>query len=84
MFFFYIVRCADDTFYVGHTDNLESRTALNNAGFAAEYTARRRPVTLVYSEAFKTRKDALSRERQVKRWSGKKRERPWPPGISRR
>ena len=30
-----ILRCTDDTFYVGHTDDLESRTALHNAGFVA-------------------------------------------------
>jgi predicted GIY-YIG superfamily endonuclease len=83
VFFFYILRCADDTFYVGHTDDLESRTALHNAGFAADYTARRRPVALIYSEAFATREDALSRERQVKRWSGKKKA-PWPLAISGR
>ena len=72
MFFVYILRCADNTFYVGHTDNLESRTKLHNAGFGADYTALRRPVTLVHSESFKTQTTALARERQLKRWSGKK------------
>ncbi len=35
MFFCYILRCADNTFYVGHTDDLNSRIALHNSGFGA-------------------------------------------------
>ena len=73
MFFCYILRCADETFYVGHTDDLNSRIVLHNSGFGANYTACRRPVVLVHSEIFTTREQALVRERQIKRWSGKKR-----------
>ena len=72
--FVYILRCADNTFYVGHTEDLASREALHNSGAGANYSARRRPVVLVYSEAFATQKAALARERQLKRWSGKKKE----------
>jgi predicted GIY-YIG superfamily endonuclease len=70
--FVYILRCADNTFYVGHTDDLDSRTALHNAGFGATYTAVRRPVILVHSEEFATQASAIARERQLKRWSAKK------------
>ena len=72
MFFFYILRCSDGTYYVGHTDDLVSRVALHNSGFGANYTAARRPVVLVHSEVFTTQAQALSRERQIKQWSGKK------------
>lgn len=74
MTFVYILRCSDETLYVGHTDNLESRQTLHNAGLAANYTAVRRPIVLVYSEAFSTQKAAINRERQLKRWSAKKKE----------
>ena len=50
MFFFYILRCSDDTFYVGHTVNLESRIASHNDGLGSSYTARRLPVALVHYE----------------------------------
>ena len=68
----YILRCADETFYVGHTEDLDSREALHNAGTAADYTASRRPVVLVYSERFDTLEEAVAREKQLKRWSGRK------------
>jgi len=43
---------------------------LYNNGTAAQYTARRRPVKLVYSEALNSLASAISREMQLKRWSG--------------
>jgi predicted GIY-YIG superfamily endonuclease len=72
MSFVYILRCADSTFYVGHTDDVLARVAAHNDGVGANYTAARRPVQLVYSEACSTLAEAVSRERQLKRWSGKK------------
>jgi hypothetical protein len=41
---------------------------------SAGYTATRRPVTLVYSEYFDRIVDAVSAERQIKRWSRGKKE----------
>lgn len=43
MAFIYILRCADGSFYVGHTDDLASREDVHNAGNGAGYTASRRP-----------------------------------------
>ena len=45
--FVYILRCADGTFYVGHTADLQFRVALHNAGIGVAYTARRRPVRVI-------------------------------------
>jgi predicted GIY-YIG superfamily endonuclease len=70
----YILRCVDGSLEVGHTDNLASRLAAHNDGSASDWTARRRPVELVYSETCSTLAEAVSRERQLKRWSGKKKE----------
>jgi len=72
--FVYILRCVDGTLYVGHTDDVLARVAAHNEGLGANYTAARRPVQLVYSEACSTLAEAVSRERQLKRWSGKKKE----------
>ena len=65
----YLLRCSDISFYVGHTDNLELRIASHQQGEASAYTAPRRPISLVWCEAFGTREEALSAERRVKGWS---------------
>lgn len=72
--FTYILRCADDTLYVGHTEDLASREQIHNEGRGAKYTAERRPVRVVYAEEHATAARAIARERQLKRWSGKKKE----------
>lgn len=68
MFFTYILKCADDTLYVGSTNDLEKRLHQhNNAKSGAHYTKIRRPVKLVYSETFETFKESRSREAAIKR-----------------
>jgi predicted GIY-YIG superfamily endonuclease len=74
MAFTYILRCADDTLYVGHTENLASREQTHNDGKGAKYTASRRPVRMVYAEEHSSPGSAIARERQLKRWSHKKKE----------
>ena len=63
----YIVRCADGTLYTGYALDVEQRCAAHNAGRGARYTAGRRPVTVVYSEACETVGEALKREYALKR-----------------
>lgn len=64
----YILRCADGTFYTGWTNDLEKRLQAHNAGKGAKYTRplHRRPVRLVYVEAFPTKEEAMSREYAIK------------------
>ena len=73
-FWIYILRCADGSYYTGHTDDLERRIGQHQSGEIPGYTHDRRPVELVFSETFTDRIDALERERQVKDWSRKKKE----------
>ena len=73
-FWVYILRCADDSYYTGHTDNLEKRLAEHQSGICDGYTSARFPVTLVFSQEFSTRLEALICERQIKGWSRKKKE----------
>jgi putative endonuclease len=72
--FTYIVRCADNTFYVGHTQDLASREKTHNEGKGGNYTARRTPVRMVYAEEHVSIESAVARERQLKRWTRKKKE----------
>jgi len=73
-FYMYILRCADGSFYVGHTDNLEKRIAEHHDGIGCRYTTQNRPLELVFSEAFSTRDEAFEAERKIKSWSRKKKE----------
>ena len=60
--FVYIVRCADGTLYTGYARDPFAREQAHNNGRGAEYTAGRRPVRLVYQEAFRSVRKALARE----------------------
>ena len=68
-FWAYMLRCADGSFYVGHTDDLDGRIAQHQSGALPGYTHNRRPVTLVWSERFPERDQAFGAERQIKGWS---------------
>jgi putative endonuclease len=72
--FTYIVRCADDSLYVGHTDDLALREQVHNDGKGSKHTAARRPVRMLYAEEHASVESAIARERQLKRWSRKKKE----------
>jgi putative endonuclease len=67
--FVYIVRCADGSLYTGYARDPQAREKLHNAGRGAKYTASRRPVTLVFTQRFRTRSAALKREYALKQWS---------------
>lgn len=73
-FFAYMLRCADDSYYVGHTDDLERRIAQHDVGEYPGYTRHRRPVTLVWSQDFSSREEALAAELQIKGWARAKKE----------
>jgi putative endonuclease len=66
--FVYIVECSDKTLYTGVTDDLENRVRKHNAKMGARYTKTRTPVVLRYTEEFRTKGEAISRERQLKGW----------------
>ncbi|MGM0562131.1 MAG: GIY-YIG nuclease family protein [Pseudomonadota bacterium] len=89
--FVYMLRCWDGSYYVGLTRRpLEQRVAEHNAGALGGYTARRRPVELVWCQDFKHMDEAIETERQIKRWRRTKKEaliagdrpvcRPWHGG----
>jgi len=70
MFWVYMLSCADCSFYVGHTDNLETRVGQHQQGIdPACYTFSRRPLQLVFSQPFVTREEALAMERRIKGWN---------------
>jgi tRNA/rRNA methyltransferase len=69
-----MLRCADGSYYVGHTDDLEPRVVAHQCGSIPGYTQNKRPVALVWSQDFASRDEALAAERQIKGWSRVKKE----------
>lgn len=70
----YILRCADGTLYTGYAVDPAQRCAAHNAGRGARYTAGRRPVAVVYTEACASVGEALRREHALKRLSRARKE----------
>ncbi len=69
-YFVYMVRCSDETYYVGITSDLEHRIGQHNFGWDPHsYTHNRRPVTLAYATDFTRVEDAIRFEKQLKGWS---------------
>ncbi len=73
-FYAYMLRCADGSYYIGHTDALERRIAQHQQGEIEGYTQSRRPVELVWSQDLPSRLEALEAERQLKGWTRAKKE----------
>ena len=75
MGFCYILECADGSYYVGSTRNVEIRVAQHNSDHCgAAYTRRRRPVRLVWAAEFPTLADAFAFEKRVQGWRRAKRQ----------
>jgi putative endonuclease len=74
-FIVYLLQCADNTYYVGCTNNLARRLKEHNTSKkGAHYTKIRRPVVLKYHEIFPTLLAARTREAEIKRWKRTKKE----------
>lgn len=72
MYYVYILKCNDGSFYTGVTSNLELRIVQHNSNEFEGYTKSRRPVRLVFHSAFSQIKDAIESEKQIKGWSRSK------------
>ena len=70
----YILKCADGSYYTGHTTNLELRFAEHQGGEIDGWTRHRRPVELVFAQEMPTKHEAFLAERRIKGWSRAKKE----------
>ena len=70
----YLIRCSDDSFYVGSTWDLERRVSEHNLGLGAAYTRRRRPVELVWAGDYERVDEAYAMEKRIQGWSRAKRQ----------
>jgi len=72
--YIYILECSDMTYYTGSTVDLEKRIAEHSKGNGANYTSKRLPIRLVHFEEYPHIAVAFKREKQIQRWSHKKKE----------
>ncbi len=72
--FVYILQCADGSYYVGSTFNLDKRLNEHLEGKGSAYTRTRLPVKMVFTEEFPDVGQAFLREKQIQGWSRAKRE----------
>ena len=73
--YIYILKCSDRSYYTGVTNNLERRLIEHHTGLNPTcYTFYRRPLELVYHQGFISIVKSLEIEKQVKKWSRKKKE----------
>jgi putative endonuclease len=74
--FIYILQCADGSYYTGITRrDPDERASEHQQGLDPHsYTYSRRPVKLVYTEAFDRVDEAVATERRIKGWTRAKKE----------
>ncbi len=76
MYYFYMLRCVDNSLYCGMTSNLQKRVIEHNSSGSrgAKYLRAKKPAKLVYQEKYPTLQSAMKREREVKKWPKAKKE----------
>lgn len=72
--FFYVLHCADDSFYAGYTTDPERREKEHNNGIGSKYTKTRRPVKMIYDQGFETRSEATKAEYAFKQLTRRQKE----------
>ena len=70
----YILRCKDNSYYTGWTNDLDNRILMHNNGKGAKYTKSRLPVELIYFEKCADKSAALKRECAIKQLTHKEKE----------
>jgi len=74
-YYVYMLMCSDKSYYIGVTNDYRKRVFQHKEGvYSNAYTYQRRPIELVYVKEFDNIRYAISWEKQIKRWSRKKKE----------
>ena len=74
-YFVYILKCSDNSYYTGFTNNLERRLGEHRSGQNKEcYTFNKNPLELMWFETFNDVLDAIATEKRIKGWSRIKKE----------
>ncbi|WP_418263861.1 GIY-YIG nuclease family protein [Flavobacterium faecale] len=74
-YFVYILKCQDESLYVGITSDIERRVMEHNSGkYPEAYTFSRKPVHLVFYQEFTEPNQAIEFEKKIKKWSRAKKQ----------
>ena len=71
-YFVYVLLCADDSFYIGMTDDLYRRWFEHKTGQGAKWTKAQTPIKVIHHEVFDSRSAAAEREKELKTGFGRK------------
>ena len=71
MYYVYILKLSDESYYIGSTNDLGKRKIEHDRGRVFS-TKNRLPCVLVYTEQYQNRSDAQTREYQIKKWKSRK------------
>jgi putative endonuclease len=75
IYYLYILKCSDGTFYTGMTNDLERRMNEHELGTKTDsYTFSRRPLELQFYEEFTDVNQAIEFEKKIKKWSAMKKQ----------
>ncbi|TWO34396.1 GIY-YIG nuclease family protein [Seonamhaeicola sediminis] len=75
LYYVYILKCKDESYYTGITNDLEKRFNEHQAGFNKDsYTYKRRPLTLEFHQEFNDVIQAIRFEKKIKKWTRAKKE----------
>ena len=74
-YYVYIIKCSDNSFYTGITNNLDKRFQEHILGKHKDcYTYKRRPLELKFHERFNDVLQAIYFEKKIKKWTHKKKQ----------
>ena len=66
-YFVYMLLCADESYYLGSTNDVQKRFKAHLSGKGASYTRSHKPVRVVYFEELVDKSTALRREHELKK-----------------
>jgi putative DNA methylase len=69
-FFVYVLKCSDDSFYIGQTEDIPRRLKQHEGG-EVSWTAKHLPVEIIHWEQFDSREAAVKREQDLKTGFGR-------------
>lgn len=69
MYYTYILKCEDDSYYIGYSNDPQKRFEKHKAGKGAKYTRAHKPVSIEMIIPFETKSEAMKAEYQLKQFS---------------
>lgn len=74
MYYVYILKCNDNTYYTGSTNDLEKRLKAHNSKKGSKYTRVRLPVEYVFTRQVEDKSAALKLEAKIKKLNRKQKQ----------